>query len=288
MRKSPLFTERREKLRLVAPNATLSIQAHMEHQRDEGKNAMRGWNLPPRLSRRKGEALVSLMPSRLALALVAALTTSVTAQATEVTIGDVSIHLPTPVGFCELSARNKYDNRMLTAIGTIVSKGGNELLSYSADCKQLVDWRAGERNFLDDFVQYQTPANKMDQLVASPEASIKNTCVGLRTKGDEINSSSTPEVKAHIEETLKRATLNESKWLGVLDEDQTACYAAMLQKMLTEAGTEKTQISLIAWTVIKKKWIFLYRYTVYKGPDTAINLLSEFKKTISALYAVNK
>lgn len=45
---------------------------------------------------------------------------------------------------------------------------------------------------------------------------------------------------------------------------------------------------LIGITVIKNKNIFIYRYTVYKGQDTAANLLTPLKATVAALNAANK
>ncbi len=209
-------------------------------------------------------------------------------MAADAIIGGVSINLPPPAGFCELSASNPADNRMVTTIGGLVAKAGNKLLNMSADCQQLADWRAHKRNYLDDYGQYQAPTSQMEQLVASPEASIKQTCDTLRTQGSKIVANQAPDLKARIEETLKKVKMNEVSFMGVLAEDANACYAGQLQKLQTETGTEKTQIVLIAVAVVKSKNIFVYRMIVYKGPDTATNLLAAFKDTIAALYAANR
>jgi hypothetical protein len=223
------------------------------------------------------------------LAFVAVLATAATgAMAADAVIGGVSIKLPPPTGFCELSASNPADKRMVTTIGELVGKAGNKLLNMSADCQQLADWRSQKRTLLDDYSQYQTPTGQMDQLVASPAATIKDTCATLRTQGSEITANQLPDLKARIEETLKTVKMNEVRFIGVLAEDADACYAGQLQKMHTESGTEKTQIVLIAVAVVKNKNIFAYRMTVYKGQDTAANLLGPFKGTIAALYAANK
>ncbi|MGB6541148.1 MAG: hypothetical protein WBF03_09775 [Xanthobacteraceae bacterium] len=223
------------------------------------------------------------------LAFVAALASAATvAMASDTTIGGVSMKLPVPTGFCELSASNPADNHMITTIGGLVAKSGNKMLNMSADCQQLADWRAHKRNFLDDYGQYQTPAGQIDQLVAAPETMIKETCETLRKQGSQIVAQQAPDLKARIEETLKKVKMNEVSFIGVLAEDANACYAGQLQKLQTETGTEKTQIVLIAAAVVKNKNIFVYRMTVYKGPDTATNLLATFKSTIAALYAANK
>jgi hypothetical protein len=220
---------------------------------------------------------------------VAALAMAATgAMAADAVLGGVSIHLPPPAGFCELSESNPADNRMVTTIGGLVGKAGNKLLNMSADCQQLADWRANKRKLLDDYGQYQTPVAQMSELVASPADAIKNTCASLRTQGSQIVANQAPDLKARIEETLKTVKMNEVNFLGVLAEDANACYAGQLQKMQTETGTEKTQIVLIGIAIVKNKNIFVYRMTVYKDPATATDLLGTFKSTISALYAANK
>jgi hypothetical protein len=227
------------------------------------------------------------MRSRLVfVAVLAAAATSATAS--ETVIGGVSINLPVPSGFCELSAGNPADKQMVANVSAVLTKGGIKLLNMSADCQQLADWRAHKRNYLDDFVEYQTPTAQMDQLVASPEAAIKNTCQEFRTQGSQIVGNETANVKAIIEDTLKKVKMNEMSFLGVLAEDANVCYVAQLQKLQTDNGSEKTLIVLIGITVIKNKNIWVDRYTVYKGQDTAAGLVSPLKATIAALSAANK
>src|ERR1700704_6667839 len=89
-----------------------------------------------------------------AVALVAATST---ATAVDAIVGGVSVKLPPPSGFCELTEREPPDKRMLAISGDLVAKSGNKLHVMSADCKQLSEWRTRRRPLLDDFAQYQTP-----------------------------------------------------------------------------------------------------------------------------------
>ncbi len=229
------------------------------------------------------------MPRILGLWIVFALSAGVNgAMAAETTIGGVSINLPTPAGFCELSESNPSDSRATAIIGGALAQGGNKLLGISADCQQLADWRAGRRPFLDDYGQYQTQISQMDQLVASPEATIHQACATLRAKGSEIVSSTSPDAKSIIEGALKRVKMNSMTFAGVFAEDQTACYTGQIQDMQTANGTQKTQLVLNAITVVKNKSIFAYRMTVYTGSDMLSALLAKFKDTVVALYAANK
>lgn len=76
---------------------------------------------------------------------------STAAMAADVMVGGVSITLPAPAGFCELSANNPVDSRAVTALSGMLAQSGNMLLGISADCQELTDWRAGRRLLLDDY-----------------------------------------------------------------------------------------------------------------------------------------
>lgn len=218
-----------------------------------------------------------------------ALAAATGAIAAEATIGGVSFSLPLPASFCELSAHAPSDSNLITSTSAVLGKAGNTLLAMSADCQQLDDWRAHRRPFLDDYVEYQTPTGQMDQMVTSPEAAIQQSCAGLRAQGAQIASDLTPNVKAIFESTLKTIRLNETKFIGVVGEDRTACYAGLVSKIQTQSGTEKTQIVLFAITIVKNKVVLIYRFAVYTGSDIAItDLLAKLKGTTAALYAANK
>src|SRR5215472_7619884 len=98
-------------------------------------------------------------------------------------MGDVSINLPPPAGFCELSDTNKSDARMLSIVGGLLTQSGNKLLSMSADCGQLDGWRTARRQLLDDYAQYQTSLALIDK---APPETIEQTCATLRTEGNKI------------------------------------------------------------------------------------------------------
>ena len=72
--------------------------------------------------------------------------------AAEVTLEGVTFNLPPPAGFCELEDQNPSDKRVLATLTDVLAKSGNRLLSMSADCQQLADWRATKRPLLDDYV----------------------------------------------------------------------------------------------------------------------------------------
>src|SRR3954452_2970341 len=94
------------------------------------------------------------MFKHLALTLLAVLPRA--AYAADVKMGDVTLRLIPPVGYCELNPAEKSDKRMLTAAEGMVAPGGNELLAMSADCTELRNWRTGRLPLLQHMAQYQT------------------------------------------------------------------------------------------------------------------------------------
>jgi len=216
----------------------------------------------------------------LALATVAS-----NAFAADTTIGGVSIKLPPPAGFCELTNTDPSDKRMLTVLTDLVGKSGNKLLSMSADCRQLTDWRARRRTLLDDYAQYQVSIATMDKPTAEP---VKETCATLRAQGDKMVAEQTPDIKSRVESVLQKVKINEMRFVGVLAETTAACYGGLIQKLRTEAGTDKTQLTVFAATIVKDKSIFVYRMTVYATSDTVTQTLAKIRADVATLLAANK
>jgi len=205
--------------------------------------------------------------------------------AAQANIGGVAINLPAPSGFCELSNSNASDKRMLTTLGPLLEKSGNKLLAMSADCRQLPEWHAGKRKLLDDYAQFQTPIASMDK---PSSETVAQTCTVLRDQGNKILANQLPDIKKRVEATMSKIKLNETSFLGVLAEDADACYAGLIQKIHTEANTDKTQITLFAISIIKDKSVFTYRFSVYHGPNTIDTVLGKIKVDIAALVAANR
>jgi hypothetical protein len=224
------------------------------------------------------------MLSRSAFVALLLTTAAASALASPARIGGVPIYLPPPHGFCELSESNASDKRMITVLGPLLEKSGNKLLGMSADCQQLNDWRAGKRQLLDDYAQYQTPIASMDK---PPAETVAQTCTTLRDEGNKILANQLPDIKARVESTLSKIKLNETSFLGVLAEDANACYAGLIQKIHTEADTDKTQITAFAVSLIKNKSVFTYRFSVYRNPQTVNVVLGKIKADVRALLIAN-
>ncbi len=201
----------------------------------------------------------------------------------QATVEGVSIKLPVPPGFCELSHGTPTDQRMLDTITEALAKGrGNQLLAMSADCRQLAAWRDG-RSLLGDYGQYQAP-----RMAAANEETFRQTCAALRQQGGRSFANLKSEAKAKMEESIRQMKVNEQRFAGFLGEDPTGCYIALLQKLKAEEGADVTELTVLAITMVKGKFLFVNRYAPYANPDSINETLTKLKSTIAALHAANQ
>jgi hypothetical protein len=224
---------------------------------------------------------------RVTIALVASLAIVGFAVAKDAQIGSATLTLPSPDGYCELTDKEPSDARVLKEVGNLVAGSQNELLSMSADCSQLEAWRAAKLPALDDYVQYQTPMDLKDSDVPRAEA-VKGLCANFRTEGEKTSAGVLPDLNSRFEKAYKGAKFNEASFLGVLAEDDNACYYGLVLKLRTEIGDEKTQVTVAAATAVKGKVIYYNLYTVYRdGADTLTAALDRHRRNVPALLAAN-
>jgi hypothetical protein len=227
-----------------------------------------------------------IMLSRVTLAVVASLATAGSGFAKDVKIGSAAVTLPAPAGYCELTEQEPSDARALKIFGDLMAGIQGELLTVAADCGQLRAWRAGTQPVLDDYVQYVTLIPGKDSDLPRARM-VKDYCNIVRTQGGQKLAEISPNISARVESAVKGAKLNEQVFLGVLAEDADVCYFGVLQKVRTEAGTDKTQVTISATTVVKGKIIYYNHYTVYRSDRTAPEALARHQRNVAALLAAN-
>ena len=221
-----------------------------------------------------------MFPRPIVIALASAVFGS-SALAAEVTLEGVTFNLPPSVGFCELEDQNPSDKRVLATLTDVLAKSGNRLLSMSADCQQLADWRTTKRPLLDDYVNYQTPIGPIFE-------TIQQTCNTLRAEGDKIPSNQNSDITARLKGAVPKIGLTSSSFIGVLVADPTACYAGLLQKLRTEAGTDRTEVVIFAATIVKNRLVFVYGITPYVDSDSVGRVLAMLKGHVPKLLAANQ
>jgi hypothetical protein len=224
------------------------------------------------------------MKLRPLIAFAVATLLSASVNARDVKVGATSITLSPPQGYCSLDASNTADAKMLAAVEGMLGRTGNRLLLLSADCGQLADWRTGKRQLLDNMAQHQSLIKLENaRLSATPEATIEQACARLRKQGEQMVTDMTADVQERADKILKSVKLNEMKFLGVLGEEPRVCYAALLQRFLTEVGTEKTQVAVFATTIVRGKVLYYYLFAPYVSGETLSSMLQQHKANVQRL-----
>ena len=203
-------------------------------------------------------------------------------------VGQTSVTLTAPSGQCELDPGQPSDARMLQITESTLASVGNRLLGFYADCKQLNDWRTGKRALLEDFAQYQTAIAAMDAPApAAPAEAIKQLCSQQREASEKMVTGIATDMKARIEEAVRGEQLNQVRSLGVVAEDASACYAALVQRFKAETGKDVTIMALFATTFVQGKLVLYYLYSPYRSAQTMPALLAKQKLNVAALLAAN-
>jgi hypothetical protein len=210
------------------------------------------------------------------LALAAAASRAMTAEAT---IGDVSVNLPPPKGFCELTEQERLDKLVLVTMAEKMAKAASKLLGITADCRQLADWHANKRTGLADMVEYWTLASKVDKW--TPPSAIDALCAVTRA-GD---GKPAPKTEQDIRTLFEHAAAEGP--VGVIAEVPGICYTASL-KLNSGDKVPTTQVTYHAYTVVRNKWVAVSRLMPYPGAEQATNGLTLSKADAAALIAANR
>jgi hypothetical protein len=193
-----------------------------------------------------------------------------------VMVGKTEVGLVLPEGHCELDPSEPADARIMSSIRGAIA-GSNELVASFADCDELKGWRAGIKPTLDNFGQYMTLLQTLNQNIdmARP-AFISEVCQQMRAVSPAENEVLTSKAGSRVEAIMEGVKVNEQKMLGVVGEDANGCYAALFQKMLAEVGGEKEIAGVFTTTLVKGKIIYLNLYAPF-GDGVVDRLLTAQK-----------
>jgi hypothetical protein len=194
-------------------------------------------------------------------------------------IGDTFVTLPPPAGFCELTPRYEFDGRTVAVVSAYMAGESIKLLAMSADCNQLAEAREGKRQ-IDDVASYMV--YNADMQMPTP-FSVASKCRTLRASS---NNPIGNDVDARLVSVLEKIKVGEVGFIGVIAEDDNACYTAALAKQRI-ADAEKVQVILEANAVVRTKAIIVRRHAVYENPDTIKAALPKFKSDVAAFVEAN-
>ena len=177
-----------------------------------------------------------------------------------VDIGGRPVQLVVPAGQCELDRRHQFDASVLD-LATRAVAGANEMLLHTAECVSLDGARTGRVQYLSDFTQVQVALQfKGTELRGQEAAAAKEICQSLRTDGAQIEKQTGAEIKDRVKNLQAGIAVNETRALGVLGEDQNACYSGILMNVRTPTGETRLILGVYAMGVLNGRLVFLYRF----------------------------
>jgi hypothetical protein len=210
---------------------------------------------------------------------------AVLAHAAEGKMGDVTLKLIPPKGFCELDPNERSDKRLIDFLNTTVSKVGNDLLAASADCGELRDWRTGKLPLLQNISQYQVEHVRRTSAFSIQTA--KESCEVVRKQGQALSDQGTKNVADKIHEANSKIDFQGQTFLGVLEDDPNGCYVGMFQKFKAETGAAISQVNVFFMGSIKEREMFFYVWVPYRDDSTVKSLLVDVKGYMAAIKAAN-
>ena len=206
------------------------------------------------------------------------------AVAQNATLGDATLKLIPPAGYCAIDPSVGADADLLDHLNEALGRTANKLLLATADCGELNDWRKAQRRYLDQIAQYQI----MRSLEAKPPPPdvIKTVCARMRTQGEKAASERALKTQAALEAVMKSVKVNEIRQLGAVGEDADTCYGAQIQKAIVDGRTME-QLAITAVTVVRGRLVFYNLFAPF-GAKSLEDLLAAHKANLAALHAANR
>jgi len=172
-------------------------------------------------------------------------------------------------------------------MATLLRNANNRLIVLSMDCDRQRTWRDGDEGNIYDYSSYYIPVVHETQTLKGSKAALrKGLCKSMRKQGDA--TLAIKDMVADAAEELKtNVAVNSTKMIGVVGEDQHACYSALLVGVRTADNENILMSAFIIATVVRGKPIFSTIYHEYKGPETIQRSLEEAKSVAAVLDARN-
>lgn len=209
------------------------------------------------------------------------------ANTVTVNVGGRPIVLVIAPGQCELVRSQPVDRNVLDLAQRAI-QGQNELLLHTAECGNLDAARQGHAKFLNDFGQAQVSIQfKNQELRGQEAAAAKEICGALRTQAAQIQKQVDGEIKERVKGLQVGIAVNETRPLGVLGEDATACYSGLLLNLKTNTGETRLIIGVYAITVLNGRLVYLYRFLAEPPEGAVETMLENVKASVADHVALN-
>jgi len=214
------------------------------------------------------------------------------AAAVEVAIGDTTIELVAPTGYCPLD-RGDWPESQLVDFTSQGIKNQGERLAYFVECEQARSWHEGDKSKdVREFVDYQASRNFSGQDVTG--AMLKELCATLRKSDDSSKGWLDIFLQAFKSAMKGRYEGAEDTTLAyvVLGYEDTGCY--VFSSSLLKDREQVYRIS--ALTTIKSRPVTVHLSRRFGGldllkgnaEDVIKHLLATSREIATAFIAANR
>lgn len=205
----------------------------------------------------------------------------------KVDLGSASLRLEVPKGQCLLDPAQQGDARILGMMAQLY-RGELRAVHGFADCNELKAWRAGERGTLAHYGDYLVPVSGASKTARGSSRTLMDAaCRTMREYNGEYSGWRSPGLKERVDKALEQYKVNQVRLIGVIEQDENACYFATVQKTQAENKEIKTQINVVALALIGGKMLYIDLYSVLENDSTIQSLLIRQKANIVRNIAAN-
>jgi hypothetical protein len=205
---------------------------------------------------------------------------SIGAQARLVNLLGRPIELVIPSGYCEFGghpADSELVSRAREGIGT-----SNQILALFADCKELDDFRKGNRPMLDNHGQILAQ-NQKGQLRAFKGVSRPEYIKNMSAQA------------GYLPDALKKADarLKQFPWyqnnenLGLLATDSNGLYVGLLMTVTDATGRPRAIVGVVGFTLVKEISITINLHQVYRSTPDLRGLLARQQTAMASFVRAN-
>ena len=197
-------------------------------------------------------------------------------------MGETSFNLFVPQGYCEPNRSSSGERVFADYIDKAMENAKSRVMRSIASCAELQARRANSSSNIFDYIVYYFPqAVENTTLSGDRQANRKDACEDLRHQTDDAVKDVPDVVERTAREMRVKTSVKSIQYLGVLDEDQHGCYAALLSRNADSKGNVYVMYVLVVRTVIHGKDLWVAVYSQY-GSGAANTATLELAKTTAA------
>ena len=193
-----------------------------------------------------------------------------------------------PPGECVLDRTHPIDGRVVTTTERLLG-ATNTLNLVTANCKTRENWRKGRTKYLTDYTQVQSYNEPETKSHAGKERQIlKAGCTAMRQYGDNIAAGVSDEMDRRLKAGREKIKLAGNAFLGVLAEDENACYLGLLVRLIPEGQTKEIErLVVYAHVILSGRIVYLYRFSGDVSPANLERLIADRKAVAAAHVSLN-